>query len=358
MKREELRELPNDAPRILELGNYPWVSVVMPRNTQFVYCGPKFNGQFTNMTLKLALELRRRLRRGDYDLMVWHIYYPKGSFWAEGRSGLMNAWIFARTALRQFQSIGRELIPWLMGGTKVPLVVIDRKDEPPMIISGELPLLKLCKAYFHRECPIQPYAAFYNTTRRFGDSANIKRAQWLLEHFAKIYPISLGCQASEGFVPSDRKRTDVFFAGAVDHSEARIKGMRVLGRLKGEGYVIDIPGYLHDRGEYLRRASEAYLVLSPQGLGWDCYRHYEAGYVGAVPVMNYPTIRRYQGLRHGVHAFYYGMEEEEELYGLLKGLLRDKERLVGMGKAAREHVLRYHTWDELVRYVLRIGLEG
>ncbi len=252
----------------------------MPKNTQFVYCGPKSNGQFTNLTLKLALELRRRLRRGDYDLVAWHIYYPKGSFWAEGRSKLMNAWIFARTALRQFQSIGRELIAWLIQGTKVPLVVIDRKDEPPLIISGELPLLKLCKAYFHRECPIQPYAAFYNTTRRFGDSPNIKRARWLVDLFSKIYPISLGCQPIEGFVPSERKRVDVFFAGAVAHSEARIKGMRVLERLKDEGYAIDIPGYLHDRREFLRRASEAYIVLSPQGLGWECYRHYEAGYVG------------------------------------------------------------------------------
>ncbi len=73
--------------------------------------------------------------------------------------------------------------------------------------------------------------------------------------------------------------------------------------------------------------------------------------------MNYPTIRRYQPLRNGTHAYYYGMEEEEELYELLKALLQDKEELLRVGKRAQEHVLRYHTWDELVKYVLRIALE-
>lgn len=352
MMKSLLPEFASRDRKVLELGNYPWAALIRPHHTDFIFCGSKKHDTLVNLTPKLAWELRQRLRKGYYQILIWSLYYPKSTFWPEHRSRISNAWIFARSALRQFQDIGRELIPWLLKDTGVPLVVVDRKDEPPLITPGEFPLLKLCKAYFHRECPIQPYASFYGTSRRFGDSANIKRSRWLPQLFEKIYPISLGCNSIPDFTPSHEKKTDVFFAGAVEHSEARIRGLDVLKRLEKEGYAIDTPGYLHDRREFLKRASEAYLVLSPQGLGWDCYRHYEAGYVGSVPVMNYPTIRRYAPLEDRTHAFYYGIEGDH-LYRVLKQALSDKPKLISMGKNARAHVLKYHTWERLWGYVMQ-----
>ena len=57
--------------------------------------------------------------------------------------------------------------------------------------------------------------------------------------------------------------------------------------------------------EFYQRAARAWLVWSPEGLGWDCFRHYEAPACGSVPVINQPNIERHQPLVHGEHAFYY-----------------------------------------------------
>jgi hypothetical protein len=51
---------------------------------------------------------------------------------------------------------------------------------------------------------------------------------------------------------------------------------------------------------FVRNISSAYFVESPPGMGSDCYRHYEAMLVGAIPVvsrtsLSYPV---FEGLPH------------------------------------------------------------
>jgi hypothetical protein len=73
--------------------------------------------------------------------------------------------------------------------------------------------------------------------------------------------------------------------------------------------------YLPEAGLPRQKFNEAllasWLVWSPEGSGWDSFRHYEVCLAGSVAVINFPTIRRHAPLLDGVHCFYYGIEGDD-----------------------------------------------
>jgi hypothetical protein len=77
---------------------------------------------------------------------------------------------------------------------------------------------------------------------------------------------------------------------------------------------------------------------------------YQSIVQGAIPVMNYPVIERYQPLRDGVHAFYYPCEGEQ-LLDVLRKALADKARLAEMLAAARAHVAAHYSAEAILQYV-------
>ena len=174
----------------------------------------------------------------------------------------------------------------------------------------------------------------------------------------KIKPISLGIQPSDLHeryfgIP---KRYDIFFSGQLSSSAVRGRGLPVLQALKQAGVKVFFTEKRLSYEEFLKLCASSYLVWSPEGYGWDCYRHYESALVRSVPVINYPTIERYAPLINGQHALYYGSEENTQngdgLYQVILNALKHPLRLEEMGKLAREHVLKYHTHIQLAKYVL------
>jgi hypothetical protein len=75
----------------------------------------------------------------------------------------------------------------------------------------------------------------------------------------------------------------------------------------------------------------------------------------SVPVINYPTIIRYQPLMEGEHCFYYGVEDEH-LYNVIKNALKNKDRLKQMGETARKHCLQYHIRSKILQYIIETTL--
>jgi hypothetical protein len=127
--------------------------------------------------------------------------------------------------------------------------------------------------------------------------------------------------------------------------------------LRDRGITVDIPQSRLPLPEFYQRASRAWLVWSPEGLGWDCFRHYEAPACGSVPVINQPTIERHQPLIAGEHAFYYD-PVHGQLTRTIVAALADKERLLAMAHAGGAHVMAHHTPDALARYVIETTLDS
>jgi hypothetical protein len=189
----------------------------------------------------------------------------------------------------------------------------------------------------------------------------IRRDPRWQRRLAKLRPVSLQAglldlESSDADIFSG-KTSDVFFAGAIEgNSTVRSHGLGQLRKLADRGFKIDIATERLAHGEFCRRMSRAWLAWSPSGLGWDCYRHYEAPQCLAVPVINYPTIARYRPLEDGVHAVYYA-PEGDGLICAIESALADKDKLRRMAVAGRAHVRRNHVGPAFCERVLRLALQ-
>ncbi|HTV39937.1 MAG TPA: glycosyltransferase [Candidatus Sulfotelmatobacter sp.] len=233
------------------------------------------------------------------------------------------------------------------------LAGLDMADRP-VVDNRWFSMLDSCVCFFKRELPANPTNAFLYTTPRTEDNGNVLVSEIFRNRIKKLRPISLGI-APEGLgafsAAGATKKTDVFFAGDVENKPNRIDGLGQLQRLAAEGYAIDIVRDRIPREEFLQRCSQAYIIWSPEGLGWECLRHYEAALVGSVPMIQAPTIRRYRPLQDGEHALYYYLEGDD-LAVRIRQALQNRSRLVEMGQVARKYVLQWHTYDALAKYVI------
>jgi hypothetical protein len=177
----------------------------------------------------------------------------------------------------------------------------------------------------------------------------------------KLRPISIG--VTPGAPVSDdalfpHKTVDLFVALTLEGgTTVRNQGIGLIRALASRGVVLDIADARMPYPEYLERMARAWLTWSPEGLGWDCFRHYEAPLFYTVPFINSPTIVRYAPLEDGVHAIYYHPDERNSLEDQIKSALADKDKLRRMAQTARSYVLKYHVRPRpLADMLLRVGL--
>jgi hypothetical protein len=341
-------------PRILEIGEYSLFARVWPERTRCLWTGHAPHDiedaphePFTTRHVRLV---RRALRDGEFDLVA--CYPPPDAPWQP----TLVAALARRLRWRAGPALLRQLGPFLLlGQTATPLVVLDLADHP-VIMRHNFRLLDRCRAYFKRELPADHWKAFLMTNGRRLPTPRQRASARMRAWVAKLRPLSAGLApervAAIAAARGPGKTVDVFFAGRVDASSTvRSEGAEQLEALRRQGYRIDVALDRIPAGEFYARCARAWLAWSPEGYGWDCFRHYEAPLCGAVPVINYPTVRRHAPLEEGVHCFYYGVEGTG-LARVIAGALQDKPRLVAMAEAGREHVLRHHTVERLCEHVV------
>lgn len=240
----------------------------------------------------------------------------------------------------------------------VPIVVYDAEDLP-VINQNNFFLLDRCRFYFKRELPVDRWQTFLKTGHSNLPTPRFRSSERYRARIEKLRPISLGLPLTMPrpfAVPSVPKSTDIFFAGRIDGSSSvRPKGLQQLLALRERGYVIDFVEARLSQDEFYRRCARAWLTWSPEGLGWDCFRHYEAAACGSVPLINHPTIERYQPLQEGEHAVYYDVEENALMHATIAALA-DKPRLEAMACAAQAHVLTHHTPEAIARHIVHTSL--
>jgi hypothetical protein len=247
----------------------------------------------------------------------------------------------------------------LVGGRfphwKVPvaLAALDCEDNS-IVDNRRFRELHQAVCYFKRELPQNPCNAFLYTHPKTECNGNVLRTAPFKDWVPKLRPISLGiteATARKLALLATPKKTDVFFAGSTSFRPNRMTGIGQLERLKAEGYKIDIPTNRMPNDEFVQRCAQAYLVWSPEGFGWDCYRHYEVAAAGSVPLMQICPLLRHAPFVDDEQAIYYQVEGDQ-LAVRVRRALQNRERLVAMGQAARAHVLKWHTHLALSRYVI------
>jgi hypothetical protein len=347
--------------RVLEIGQDALSQLLFPGNTTFLYCSSSRSRMHRRREsafgLLAAVKMWRGLARGDYDLVV--LGCVKRGVWNPGASLFRNLLSVLRY-LAHPSSFGPYLAAWLARRHNVPAVAYDQSDTM-LIVSSSFFLFPYIRCFFKRELPQNKWQVFLSTTSRNGDVSNIRRQPFFQDALAKVrpFPLNVGPPAYDfPAVTAERKTIDIFYSGDNPKTTVRTEGVQLLARLAEQGIRVDLPRERLPREEFLRRIAAAWLVWSPEGSGWECERHAEVLIRGSVPVINYPTIHRYKPLLDGVHAFYYGCEEDHLLHVVRKAL-QDKEALLRMVEAGREHLRQWYAAPRVAEYVLReAGLAG
>ncbi len=332
-----------------------------PERTRLLWTYVKASGppeSYEPFTLRAAWRVWRQLRAGEFDLIVVWVY-P-----------------YAPWNYRQFKAvIGKPFRPWgslvrIFGvqflrflKTTTPMIAIDNEDSRTIARHSHF-LLDKATYFFKRELPVDRWQVFQHTAHPGMPGARFRSQPRNRRRVEKLRPISIGVTPREPVpanAPFPEKSVDMFVALTLEGgTTVRNQGIEQLRAMADAGLTIDIVEGRVDYPEYVARMTRAWLTWSPEGLGWDCFRHYEAPLSHTIPVINSPTIVRYAPLVEGVHAFYYQPDEPDSLARTINAALADKERLRVIAEAARAHVLTYHVRprplaDALLRYGL--GLE-
>lgn len=335
---------------IVEIGPRPYVALAFPEESAFFSTGENPTPEHIRRIRSLA-ELWRLLGAGETELIVCHPNFV--SPWTLrhlNRNVLSRRFIQGRSPL--VRAIGPELLR-RRGAAK--LIVLDHEDLP-VINRDNLFLLERCDLWFKRELPADHWRVFTKTAHAQLPTPRFRKRPRHIRWVEKLRPLSIGLPLSaEGLLPlpaQPEKRADVFFSGRVDGSSTlRARGLAELGALASRGVTLDMPEAPLPQPQFYARCAAARLVWSPEGLGWDCFRHYEAAACGSVPLINQPPLDRHAPLRGGEHALYYDVEPGG-LTRAVTAALADKPALTRMADAAQAHVMAHHTPSALARYVV------
>ena len=341
--------------RILELGSHHVFRATFPQNTDIFLAAlrpmPDGDRQLTPWSWRGFRHLLRALGGRSYDLVVVHpiLYAP----WDP------------RYVLRCLGKLGPGSIPYLLKWypifltalfTKCRLVVVDFEDAC-VLPRHNLWLARRAEAYYKRELPDDPWRLLIGQTHPRLPTLRVRRRRRLHRALDKLRPIGLGIPPAiidpTAGAAGAEKVHDIYFAG--DASAVRWnrhKGLPELLALRQRGIDVHVPDGRQSRAEYYEACRKSWLVWSPEGLGWDCFRHYEALALGAIPVISRPTIRLAGRLEHGRNCFFYD-PEPGGLTAAVEAALADRPRLTAMCRAAPADAAEHHTLPRRLTGILR-----
>ena len=346
--------------RILEISHLPWVKMALPEETDhvdttfFMLPGSGILGKLRAAGSQI-LRLCRLSLQAPSEVIFCRCL---GRFVYRRELGMPVNFLrwFMRNLIRLC------VIVQVRRGAR--LAVVDQLDEST-IDAADFSLLRLAACYFKRELPQNAWNVFLRVQPANGEFIDLTRDGRYVPHLHKFQPVSIGITSPKirlieqavADLPDDEKDLDVFFAGPLTHSTVRTHGFRQLEELGRRGFRIDVSEGGLPFEEFVRRMRRSWLVWSPEGQGWDCYRHYEICVAGSVPLMNYPAIRRHRPLLDGQHCVFYAVEGDD-LCRQVERSLADHEALRRMATAARAHVLSFHTDERQGLYMANHLLPG
>lgn len=224
-------------------------------------------------------------------------------------------------------------------------IVIDLVDRL-FLNSEEIRVLGEADLYFKWNQPFDTS----KLVRKFGrpDPSHLE----LLESRLRGIPLGLSDARYHRFrkFRTKEKKYDLFWAGNTGNSH-RLRIVREMERISSRhGLKTLILKTPVSPEEFCREAAASKVVLSPEGQGWECWRHIEAFALGSIPLMNAPTAHAPAWERMPRELFFKnGLQDfEEALLRLVKeDTLRDS-LLTGCEEIIEKDLL----WSRIMDYIL------
>lgn len=344
-----------DRPRILEFGLMPLVAAAFPERTTFldtrlrwtdVRTRAPHSGSLPTRLLALArrvVGVARACLVQDYDIVVTRCIGPLNS---AGRP-LPVHWGLSLLGLAF-----RTLVLFAARGARVRLVVLDVTDHLT-IHPRDRAFVWRCDLFFKRELAANRWNSLETVLPRGACAGHARQDPACLALRAKLRPFALGIEtaAAPPPLPASARSHDLFYVGSAQGIVFREALAGVLPRLAARGWRIHAPVQRLDREAFAEAIARSRFCLSPGGVGWDCYRHYEVAAFGSVPIFDTRPLVGIEPFLHGREGFY--LDPQADLEHTLDTLLRTEDAQVDrMTAAARRLVERVYTFDALARYVI------
>ncbi|GJE70298.1 glycosyltransferase [Methylorubrum podarium] len=342
-------------PRILELGLMPLVTAAFPDRTTFLDTRLRWADVRTRAPRSGSLPVRllRLARRvagigrtclvQDYDIVVARCVGPVNS---AGRPLAVHA------ALSLIGLAFRGLVLFAARGGRVRLAILDVTDHLT-IHPRDRAFLRRCDLFFKRELAANRWNTLETVLPRGACAGHARQDPACLALRAKLRPFALGIEAAalRPPVPAAARSHDLFYVGSAQGIAFREAVNAVLPRLAARGWRIHAPAHRLGRDAFAAAIAGSRFCLSPGGVGWDCYRHYEVASLGSVPIFDTRPLAGIEPFLHGREGFY--LDPQEDLERALDLLLRtDDAEVDRMTAAAQALVERVYTFDALARYVI------
>ncbi|AMB47577.1 hypothetical protein [Methylobacterium sp. AMS5] len=342
-------------PRILEFGLMPLVTAAFPERTTFLDTRLRWadvrtraprSGSLPLRLLKLAQRVAgigRACLVQDYDIVVARCVGPVNS---AGHAYPVHA------VLSLIGLAFRGLVLFAARGPRVRLAVLDVTDHLT-IHPRDRAFLRRCDLFFKRELAANPWNTLETVLPRGACAGHARQDPACLALRAKLRPFALGIEASalKAPIPASARSYDLFYAGSAQGIAFREAVGGVLPRLAARGWRIHAPTHRLSPEAFAEAITRSRFCLSPGGVGWDCYRHYEVASLGSVPIFDTRPLTGIEPFLHGREGFY--LDPQEDLERALDHLLRTDDAGVDrMTSAAQALVERVYTFDALARYVI------
>jgi hypothetical protein len=314
-------------------------------------------------TLGRLFDLRRRLRRGEFDLVLCSPV--QNTPWLPRYRGLGTR---LGNALR-FLTYKRGMldswwVPWLMarcaGGT-VPLAVIDFLDTS-FVLPKDFPLLEVATLYYKLNLYFWPRRSLMPLEALFG-------RRHVTPLLPKLRPMTNGVPRRlipDTVRPMAERDIDILFTGTtipnrgpedpdpfldLTYNPIRRDIYERCVKLKDRFRVFAVDG-LVPKEEYRELLQRARLVVCTESFGCETYRHNDVAASGAIPLVNWMYATNHLPFEPDVHAIYFSMIGGD-FERVVARALADPAKLEAIARAARDLVVNHKERQIFGDYVIR-----
>lgn len=338
--------------RVLEFGPTPLVKSVYPAETVFIGTGRNPTGLTEDEAFDFSLGRLGKVRDLLSDPSIDAVFVTRSSGRGEAGLAALFGLLSSRHITKRGVPVARVFGDRILRLYRHKPVIVHDDYDAPLVSRKAIWLWHRATAIFKRNLPIDRWQLFTRSVHTDYPTPRFRKLPYHRAIIEKVHPISAGFDLDE--IPSHipEKTTDIFFAGAVHgNSYVRESGAPELARLAENGINVDFAKERLPQSEFYRRCAQARLVWSPDGLGHECHRHYEAAACGSVPLITRPPTEQYAQYRDGETAFFYD-PEAGGLTAAVERALKRRDELADMGRAARAHALAHHTDKARVDHML------
>ena len=312
------------------------------------------------------LSLRRRLDRGEFDLVVsgpiQNSAWPRHKRLATRLAQAFRYFTYKHKMLDGYWAA------WLLAGEvrgKVPLAVIDFLDTS-YVLPKDYPLLQAATLYFKLNL-------YFWARRSLMPLETFMGMRRVTPFTPKLRPLTNGVPKSRiaktarpmrerdidlcftGTIIPGRSADDPNLFGDLTHNPIRRDLYERCLKLKDRHKVYCFNGVVPIE-EYLELLQRAKLIVCAESFGCETFRHYEVSAAGAVPLVNWPYATNYMPFQPDVHAIYFSLIGDDFERTVARALA-DPAKLEEISRNTRaftlEHKERSHVGDMVIEETLR-----